>query len=328
MQTIHELLDGSTRQRQEWRDPTLEGEERNGAGARALALGLACVGLGLGAAQIVAPRAVSRLVGVRPKGRVRNTLLGIGLREVACGLGIVGTSYSSTWLWARALGRAMDVGLLTRLLATRRSDKKRVLASLGAVAGVTLLDVKTAIDMRRFETTVHRGVHVSRAITVNRPREEVYRLWHDFENLPRFMAHLESVRVLDGHSIWKARGPLGTTIEWEAEIAIDRPNELIAWRSRPGSDVRNRGSVKFLPAPGGRGTELRVELRYDQPGGLLGAAFAKVFGAEPGLEIEGDLRRFKQVVETGEVLHSDASIHRGTHPARPPELVEPDGGKW
>src|SRR6185503_4443458 len=94
-------------------------------------------------------------------------------------------------------------------------------------------------------------------------------------------------------------------------------NENIAWRSCEGSTVPNQGSVRFLDAPGGRGTEVRVELRYDPPTGALGASVAKLFGAEPGQEIAGDLRRFKQVIETGEVLHSDASIHRGRHPSRP-----------
>jgi uncharacterized membrane protein len=146
----------------------------------------------------------------------------------------------------------------------------------------------------------------------------VYRYWRDLEHLPTFMAHLESVTMQDsGRSKWIAKGPMGIHIEWQAEIVADQPNENIAWRSCEGSDVPNQGSVRFLDAPGGRGTEVRVELRYDPPTGALGAAVAKLFGAEPGQEIAGDLRRFKQVIETGEVLHSDASIHKGPHPARP-----------
>ena len=162
------------------------------------------------------------------------------------------------------------------------------------------------------------GIHVLSAITVNRPREEVYRYWHDLENLPTFMAHVRQVTVQpNGRSRWVARGPAGVSIEWEAEIVADQPNENLAWRSCEGADVPNQGSVRFLDAPGGRGTEVRVELRYDPPTGALGAAVAKLFGAEPGQEIAGDLRCFKQVIETGEVLHSDASVHRGRHPGRP-----------
>jgi uncharacterized membrane protein len=202
------------------------------------------------------------------------------------------------------------------------------MTALGSVLGVTALDVASAIELTRNERrgfTANEGIHVLSAITVNRPREEVYRYWRDLEHLPKFMAHLESVRVQDGRSRWRAKGPLGMPIEWEAEIVADQPNENLAWRSCEGADVPNQGSVRFLDAPGGRGTEIRVELHYDPPTGALGAAVAKLFGAEPGQEIAGDLRRFKQVIETGEVLHSDASIHKGPHPARPSDESTDDG---
>jgi uncharacterized membrane protein len=295
-------------------------KRRSPFGRRVFALAL--FSLGLGAAQILAPRAVSRLIGLRPKWRVRTSLLALGAREMSCGLGLLVAPRSAGWMWARVAGDVMDVGLLAALLA-KRPDRKRRALSLGSVLAVTALDAKTALDMHRSQRAVaHRGIHVSRAITVNRPRDEVYRFWHDFENLPRFMAHLESVKVSDGRSLWKAKGPGGTTFEWEAEIAIDRPNDTIAWRSLEGSQLDNRGSVKFLSAPGDRGTEVRVELRYDPPFGSLGAAAAKLFRREPGQEVEDDLRRFKQVIETGEVLHSDASIHPGKHPARPVDGAE------
>jgi uncharacterized membrane protein len=260
---------------------------------------------------------------------MRTTLLAIGLRDLASGVGILSSrSRSAVPLWARVAGDAMDIALLGRTLIRPKTDRARTLASLGAVIGVTIFDVKTALDLGPVGSLARRrGIHVTRTITVNRPIEDVYRFWHDFENLPRFMAHLESVSVVDGHSRWKAKGPAGTTIEWDAEIAIDRPNDVIAWRSREGSDVRNQGSVQFSRAPGNRGTEVRVELRYEPPAGVLGAAIAKLFGREPGQQVEGDLRRFKQVMETGEVIHSDASIHSGMHPARPPEHVEMQDGR-
>ena len=163
-------------------------------------------------------------------------------------------------------------------------------------------------------------MHVKKAITVNRPPEEVYRFWHDFRNLPRFMKHLEDVRVTGNRrSHWKAKAPAGTTVEWDAEVVDDRPNELIAWRSLEGADVDNWGSVRFAPAPGGRGTEVRVELDYAPPGGALGATVAKLFGEEPEQQMQDDLRRFKQVLETGEVVYSEATVHGRPHPARPPE---------
>jgi uncharacterized membrane protein len=161
---------------------------------------------------------------------------------------------------------------------------------------------------------------VLRSITINREPEAVYEFWRELTNLPTFMAHLEAVEETDGKSTWRAKGPAGVTISWDAEVVLDRPGECIAWRSIDGSTtVPNRGVVRFQKAPGGRGTEVQVELKYEPPGGAIGAAFAKLFGEEPSQQISGDLRRLKQVLETGEVLQSDASIHRGPHAARPAE---------
>src|SRR5690349_15542885 len=123
---------------------------------------------------------------------------------------------------------------------------------------------------------------VKKAITINRSPEELYRFWHDFQNLPQFMSHLESVVVTSPQrSHWKAKAPVGTKVEWDAEITDDQPNKRIAWKSLKGADVDNAGSVSFVPAPGGRGTEVHVELSYDPPGGALGATVAKLFGEAP-----------------------------------------------
>lgn len=159
---------------------------------------------------------------------------------------------------------------------------------------------------------------VKKAVTVNRPAAELYQYWHDFENLPRFMQHLVSVQV-DGEkrSHWTAQAPAGATVEWDAEIVADRPDELIAWRSLAGAAVDNAGEVRFAPAPGGRGTEVRVELQYDPPGGALGATVAKLFGEEPAQQVADDLRHFKQVLETGEITQSEASA-KGGGPAQAP----------
>lgn len=159
---------------------------------------------------------------------------------------------------------------------------------------------------------------VKKAITVNRPATELYQFWHDFENLPRFMEHLVSVQVHgEKRSHWTAQAPAGATVEWDAEIVAERPDELIAWHSLPGAAVENAGEVRFAPAPGGRGTEVRVELQYDPPGGALGATVAKLFGEEPAQQVADDLRHFKQVLETGEIAQSDASANGGG-PAQAP----------
>jgi uncharacterized membrane protein len=168
------------------------------------------------------------------------------------------------------------------------------------------------------------GIRVRKSVTVNRPAEEVYAFWRNLENLPRFMKNLESVQVSGGNrSHWKAKAPAGTSVEWDAVTIEDRPNELIAWRSVEGADVPNVGVVRFVRAPGGRGTEIHVELRYDPPAGKLGSLVAKLFGDEPGQQVDGDLRRLKQVLEIGEVVYSDASIASGLRPAHPPEAPLP-----
>ena len=146
-----------------------------------------------------------------------------------------------------------------------------------------------------------RGIRVEKSLTVNRSPEELFRFWRNFENLPRFMNHLESVKNLgENRSHWVAKAPAGTTVEWDAEVYNEKENELIAWRSLEGADVDNAGSVRFKEAPGGRGTEVKVVLEYDPPGGIVGAAIAKLFGEAPDQQIDEDLRRFKQVMEAGE----------------------------
>lgn len=150
--------------------------------------------------------------------------------------------------------------------------------------------------------SVHKGVKIQKSFTIQRSPEECYRFWHDFENLPRFMSHLQSVQKLgDNRSRWTAKGPLGVNVSWEAEIRNDKPNELIAWKSVEGADINNAGSVRFRPGPNGRGTEVTVELNYEPPAGLIGATIAKLFGEEPETQVREDLRHFKQIMEAGEI---------------------------
>ena len=147
-----------------------------------------------------------------------------------------------------------------------------------------------------------KGIRVEKSVTINVAPERLYNFWRNFENLPRFMCNLESVEVRDDkRSHWVATGPAGTRAEWEAEIINEVPNELIGWRSVEGSKVDNAGSVHFKPAAGGRGTEVKVVLRYDPPGGVFGAAVSKMFGEDPEYQVQEDLRRLKMLVETGEI---------------------------
>lgn len=147
------------------------------------------------------------------------------------------------------------------------------------------------------------GIKIERSVTINRSPAELYRFWRNFENLPRIMDHLESVKVLDDRrSHWVAKAPLGRRAEWDAEIITEHENELIGWRSLNGSGIANAGSVHFAPAPGNRGTEVTVALEYDPPGGPLGALIARLFGEEPTVQVREDLRRFKRIMETGEAI--------------------------
>lgn len=143
---------------------------------------------------------------------------------------------------------------------------------------------------------------VSQAATVNRPREEVFAFWRDFENLPRFMRHLESVQRLgNGRSHWVAQAPFGRTVEWDAQIVDERENERISWRSLPDSQVQNAGQVTFADAPSDQGTEVYIQFRYDPPAGAFGAAVASLFGEQPQMQVAMDLKRFKQIMEAGEL---------------------------
>jgi uncharacterized membrane protein len=174
------------------------------------------------------------------------------------------------------------------------------------------------------ETREEGSRRVTRSITVKRSLADVYDFWRDLENLPRFSQHLESVEVAGKRSHWVAKAPAGSTVEWESELVEEVPNRLLAWRSLPDSEVRNEGVVHFAKAPGDRGTEVRVVLRYDAPAGGAGAVAAKLFGEDPDQQLRDDLRRFKQVLETGEVVRSDGSLEGAgqgaskQRPAHPP----------
>jgi uncharacterized membrane protein len=151
-----------------------------------------------------------------------------------------------------------------------------------------------------------RGIKVEKSVTISRSPEELFKFWRNFENLPRFMNHLESVHVTgEGRSHWVAKAPAGSSVEWDAEIYNEKENELIAWRTLDNPDVASAGSVRFEPAAGGRGTIVRVVLKYDPPGGKLGAFVARLFGENPEQQIDEDLGRFKQLMETGEVATTE-----------------------
>jgi len=160
---------------------------------------------------------------------------------------------------------------------------------------------------------------VSGSVTIARTPWEVYEFWRDLRNLPRFTRHVERVTVYDEtRSHWIVRAPAGRTVEWDATIIEDRPGETIAWHTVGSPDVSNAGVVRFRPAPGDQGTEVHVTLHYRPLLGAIGVAIATVLGEQPALQLRGDLRRLKQVLEIGEVMQSDASAQgSGMHAAQP-----------
>lgn len=278
---------------------------RNGA---QLAQTLGWMRVGLGLVEVAAPRAIARWIGVVD----RRSLISVhGLRQLSHGLGLLSQPRTSASMKAGLGGDAMDFLTLLRLaLRSAPANRTRAMAALGVVAGVTALDTYCRRQLRQPAAATDwepaPGVDVRDCVTINKPASELYAFWRDLRNLPRVMAHLQRVEVIDErHSHWVANAPAGLSVEWDAEIVEDQPDELIAWRSLPGADIDNFGSIRFEPARGGRGTVVRVELRYDPPAGKLGSLIAKLFGEEPAQQIDGDLRRFKQLMETGEIATTE-----------------------
>jgi len=145
------------------------------------------------------------------------------------------------------------------------------------------------------------GIRVDRDVTIAKPVNEVYKFWRNLENLPRFMNHIDCVRVIDDrNSHWVVNGPAGMKVEWDAEIVNDIPNEVIGWRSLPGSQVDNGGSVRFQSL-GEDSTIVRVSLQYNPPAGTIGAKLARLFGEDPSETIRADMQRFKELMETGAI---------------------------
>jgi uncharacterized membrane protein len=215
------------------------------------------------------------------------------------------TESSSTGAALGRLASGLTGGALAALGLSRRGPSTIPLALLGGVlvyrGAVGRWPLGRLIGGAAEETPAT----FTRAITIGREPGEIYAFWRDFSNLPRFMRHLEEVRVLDGRrSHWVAKAPLGAKVEWDAEITEEHEGRLISWRSLPGSPVFNAGTVRFQPAPGGRGAEVIVELGYNPPMGAAGRLVARAAGEEPEQQVTDDLRHLKMMLEAGEIATS------------------------
>jgi uncharacterized membrane protein len=286
-----------------------------------LTRGLGWLSAGLGVPPLAAPGWFGRALGVgdAPRHRAANAFLGV--RELVTAAGLLRWG-NPAFLWARVAGDLMDLTMLGTALKNHDGrGRERTVAATAAVAGLTVVDVYAAVTRSRQKTEME----LTAAVTVTRSPQEVYDQWRRLETLPAFMAHLEEVRITGpGTTHWRASAPFGRGVEWDAEMISEVPGEQIAWRSVGSADVPNEGEVQFRRAPGGRGTEVQVTLCYWIPGGKLGQTIARYFGEDPHQQLDDDLRRFKQIVETGEVVRSEgapggkrARREFPQHPARP-----------
>ncbi|HEV7990278.1 MAG TPA: SRPBCC family protein [Gemmatimonadaceae bacterium] len=192
--------------------------------------------------------------------------------------------------------------------------------STGSADAVLDLRARDDVTGRAATVNARKAVKVERSVTIERPRAELFDFWRNFENLPRFMEHLVSVRVdSPNRSHWTAKAPAGQTVEWDAEIVNEVPDEIIAWKSVGDPDVANAGAVNFSDAPGGRGTIVRVTVDYEPPAGRIGAMLSHLVSEEPDHQIREDLRKFKQLMETGEITTSARRVEDSAYVGSTPQ---------
>lgn len=292
-----------------------------------LARNLGWFSIGLGAAEILAPGLVARISGAPDSKRSRTVIRSYGAREIVQGIAILSSMpRPAGWIWGRVAGDVLDIGSVATGMLSKEGSLPRGMLAMTSLLGVTALDYycadKLSSKTPATGTTEEGRIRIAQSIIVGSRPEEVYGFWRRFENLPRFMSHLESVQQTgDRQTHWKTRGPAGTSVEWDAETTADEPNRRISWRSLPGSTVDNSGTVWFERATGDRGTLIRVELEYRPPFGKVGSVVASLFRENPKQQMYDDLRALKQILEVGEKAHSDASIFPTMHAAQPPAEV-------
>jgi uncharacterized membrane protein len=232
-------------------------------------------------------------------------LVGLGIRR-RDPAGLVAALFGSYFVTRGATGRCP----VYRALGVSTGDADAVLRPAP----------REDVTGRAATVNARKAIKVERSVTIEKPRAELFAFWRNFENLPRFMEHLVSVRVdSPTRSRWRAKAPAGRTVEWDAEIVNEVPNEIIAWKSVGEPDVSNAGAVNFSDAPGGRGTIVRVTLDYEPPAGRVGAVLSHFLSEEPDRQIREDLRKFKQLMETGEITTSARRVEDSAYVGSTPQ---------
>jgi uncharacterized membrane protein len=205
------------------------------------------------------------------------------------GSAVVGTALTAYGIARRDIGGAL-LGLLGGLLIYR--------GTTGNCAAYRQLGIDTAGRTTGRGVTGNAGIRIEQTVEVGRSPMELYHFWHQLANLPDIMPHVKSVVVDGAHSHWVVSGPAGYDVEWDAEFTAEKPGELIAWQSLPGAEVANAGSIHFEPTQNGFATRMKVSIEYLPPGGKAGALVARLLGQAPERQIENDLSRFKEKMET------------------------------
>jgi uncharacterized membrane protein len=266
-----------------------------------IAESLGWLSVGLGVAALLAPRRMGQLSGLDDK---QGLIQLVGARELASGVGLLSEPNKSPWLWARVVGDAIDLAVLATAHGQTQRGRSRALGTAAVVAAITAADVAASLRQSKFrrDDVAPDGVCIDRNIVVNKTPQECYAYWRDLRNIAYFTRGLREVTPLDERrSRWIAKVPGRADLEWIVELTEDRPVERLRWRSAEGGPFKHAGSVSFRVAPGNRGTIVTLSMHYHIPGGSVGATVARFIGPDPFGEVRENLRRFKQLIETGEI---------------------------
>ncbi|MBS0419426.1 MAG: SRPBCC family protein [Proteobacteria bacterium] len=262
---------------------------------------LGLLSLVLGAGALFMPGLLSRIGGLEQR---RRLLPLVGMRELAAGVGLLSADNPRPWLWSRVVGDGMDLVVLASCLLSPRNPRRlNAAVATAVVAAITAIDVRESLRSSDEKApSAAPDALVTASVIVGKSTQECYDFWRDPTNMTRISPIVESVTVVDNRtSRWCIRSPLGTRIEWDSKVTGDTPGERISWRSVDGGGLYHAGVIRFEEAVGGRGTLVTTSMHYRVPGGSAGVALAKLIGADPRKEVREDLRRFKQLLEAGEI---------------------------